>query len=63
LNVRVHGASRPAANRALAQLFDHLNNAQVKYPGTELQMIFELGSLTPQIMPKVSDSFPRNAVS
>jgi hypothetical protein len=46
LNVRVHGASRPAANRALAQLFDHLNNAQVKYPGTELQMIFELGGLT-----------------
>jgi hypothetical protein len=46
LNVRVHGASRPAANRALAQLFDHLNNAQVKYPGTELQMIFELGGVT-----------------
>ena len=46
LNVRVHGASRPAANRALAQLFDHLNSAQVKYPGTELQMIFELGGYT-----------------
>ena len=45
-HVRVHGASRPAANRALAQLFDHLNNARVKYPGTELQMIFELGGLT-----------------
>ena len=46
LNVRVHGASRPAANRALAQLFDHLNNAKVKYPGTELQMVFKLGGRT-----------------
>jgi len=46
LIVRVHGASRPAANRALVQLFDHLNNAKVKYPGTELQMVFELGGHT-----------------
>lgn len=43
LNIRVHSASRPAANRALAQLFEHLNSAQVKYPGTELKMTFELG--------------------
>jgi hypothetical protein len=43
LNIRLHGASRPAANRALVQLFEHLNSAQVKYPGTELQMVFELG--------------------
>ena len=43
LNVLVHSASRPAANRSLAQLFEHLNNAQVKYPGTELRLAFELG--------------------
>ena len=43
LNIRLHGASRPAANRALAQLFERLNSAQVKYPGTELQMVFEFG--------------------
>ena len=43
LNIRVHSASRPAANRALAQLFEHLNNAQVKYPGTEMRLIFEIG--------------------
>lgn len=43
LNICVHSASRPAANRTLAQLFEHLNNAQVKYPGTELKMAFELG--------------------
>ncbi len=46
LNIRLHGASRPAANRAIVQLFEHLNSAQVKYPGTELQMVFELGGYT-----------------
>jgi hypothetical protein len=29
--------------RALAQLFEHLNNAEVKYPGTELRLVYELG--------------------
>jgi hypothetical protein len=42
LKIRVHNASRPAANRALAQLFEHLNNAEVKYPGTELRLVYEL---------------------
>jgi hypothetical protein len=43
LHIRVHNASRPAANRALAQLFEHLNNAEVKYPGTQLRLVYELG--------------------
>ena len=46
LNIRLHSASRPAANRALAQLFEHLNNAEVKYPGTEMRLAFELGGYT-----------------
>jgi hypothetical protein len=46
LNIRVHSASGPAANRALAQLFEHLNNAEVKYPGTEMRLIYELGGYT-----------------
>ncbi|MFO8090586.1 MAG: hypothetical protein R6U13_12155 [Desulfatiglandaceae bacterium] len=46
LNIRIHSASRPAANRALAQLFEYLNNAQVKYPGTEMRLTFELGGYT-----------------
>jgi transposase len=46
LNIRVHSASRPAANRALAQLFEHLNNAEVKYPGTEMRLVYELGGYT-----------------
>lgn len=48
LNIRVHGASRPAANRTLARLFDNLTQAEIKYPGTELTMTFELGGYTPQ---------------
>jgi transposase len=47
LNIRVHNASRPAANRALAQLIEHLNNAKVKYPGTELRLVYELGGYSP----------------
>ncbi len=43
LNVRVHNASRPAANRALEQLFEHLNNAKVKYPGTDMQLFYQIG--------------------
>jgi len=46
LNIRVHSASRPAANRALVQLFEHLNKAQVKYPGTEMRLAYELGGYT-----------------
>ncbi len=46
LNIRVHSASRPAASRALAQLFEHLNKAGVKYPGTEMRLVYELGGYT-----------------
>jgi hypothetical protein len=43
LNIRVHSASRPAANRALAQLFEHLNKAEVNYPGTDMRIVYQLG--------------------
>ncbi len=46
LNIRVHSASRPAANRALIQLFAHLNKAEVKYPGTKMRLVYELGGYT-----------------
>jgi len=42
LRVRVHSASRPAANRSLAKLFDRLNEADIRYPGTEMKMTYEL---------------------
>jgi hypothetical protein len=40
------GSEQWAAHRALAQLFDHLNSAKEKYPGTQLEMAFELGGYT-----------------
>ena len=46
LNIRVHNASRPAANRALEQLFEHLNNAEVNYPGTDMRLVYQLGGYT-----------------
>jgi len=46
LNIRVHSASRPADNRALIQLFANLNKAEVKYPGTKMRLVYELGGYT-----------------
>jgi len=43
LRIRIHNASRPAANRALLCLLDHLNAAEVEYPGTEMRLYYELG--------------------
>lgn len=43
LRVRVHNASRPAANRALYRLFEKLNQAEIKYPGTDYRVVYELG--------------------
>ena len=45
LRVRVHTASRPATNRALTILFDQLNEAEVQYPGTNMNLVYELGGL------------------
>ncbi len=45
LKVIVHSASRPAANNAFKQFFDELNVAEVRYPGTDLRMIYELASM------------------
>ncbi len=43
LRVRVHYASRPAANRTLCALFDLLNNAEISFPGTDMKLVYELG--------------------
>jgi len=43
LRIRIHNASRPAANRALLRLFEQLNDAEVEYPGTEMRLYYELG--------------------
>jgi len=46
LCVQVHGASRPAVNRALEKIFVTLNEAEVVYPGTDMQLRYELGTKT-----------------
>ena len=43
LLVRVHPASRPAANSALKKLFDQLNDTELNYPETDLKLVYELG--------------------
>jgi len=43
LTIRVHGASRPEVNRVWEDLFITLNKAEIIYPGTEMQLRYELG--------------------
>jgi hypothetical protein len=54
LHVRIHGASRPAANRSLAQLLAKLNEAQAQYPGTDMHLVYELRAGEVGEGPKVS---------
>jgi len=44
LLVRIHGASTPAANRKLTELFELLNETETKYPGTDLKLFYELAT-------------------
>jgi hypothetical protein len=48
LNVRVHRCSRPAADKALNQLFEHLNAAEIIYPGTDLTLHYALVGSAPK---------------
>jgi hypothetical protein len=41
-----------------AMVGEHLNSAQVKYPGTELEMAFKLGGYTAPNHEKVSNELP-----
>jgi regulator of replication initiation timing len=49
LRVRVHPASRPVANSALKNLFDILNDAELKYPETDLKLVYEIGGQNAQL--------------
>ncbi len=44
LRIRLHGGSTPAANRTLLRLIEQLNAAELRYPGTELRLTYELGA-------------------
>ncbi len=49
LTIRVHRSARPATDRQLAKLFNHLNQAKLIYPGTRLQLAYELHGLPSSI--------------
>ena len=66
LTVRVHNASRPAANKSLTKLFRELNSARVKYPGTEMRMKYLLAAYVEKedkILNEVSHAFPASKES
>lgn len=42
LLIRIHSASRPAANRSLAALIEALNANEMIYPGTKMKTVYEL---------------------
>ncbi len=43
LHIRVHGGSRPAANKVFKRLFAQLNEIEINFPGIDLCLIYELG--------------------
>jgi transposase len=47
LRVRIHRASRPATDRRLQRLLDLLNETETLYPGTDLQLVYELAGGAP----------------
>ena len=59
LRIRVHRSARPATDRLLGKLFDHLNQAELIYPGTKLQLVYELHSHAHQSTGNVSNEIPR----
>ena len=42
LLVKVHAGSRPAVNKSLRELFEKLNESEIIYPGTDLQLVYEI---------------------
>ena len=58
LLVRVHRSSCPVTDRHRQRLFDHLNQTETSYPGTTLQMVYELVGPTVENPQMVTPLFP-----
>jgi len=54
LRIRIHGASRPAADRSITLLIEKLNEAEFYYPGTTLKLFYEMVGKGTQIPKLVS---------
>ncbi len=53
LRIRVHGASRPVANRIVAILLEKLNEMEVQYPGADMKVHYEIGSFNQHISKRI----------
>jgi len=40
--IKVHAGSRPAVNKYLSNLFEKLNEMKMIYPGTDIQLVYEI---------------------
>ena len=47
LAVQVHTLASPRSNRAVQHLLDHLNAAEITYPGTNLRLAYSLCTPSP----------------
>jgi len=59
LDVQVHPMSNPRSNRAVAHLLEHLNAADITYPGTNLRLVYSIAGhvAAPKLAP---DQNPAN---
>ena len=46
LRVKVHAGSRPAVNKSLRELLKQLNESEIIYPGTDLQLVYEIPEIS-----------------
>lgn len=46
LRIKVHAGSRPAVNKSLSDLFEKLNEAKIIYPGTDMQLVYEIPGIS-----------------
>lgn len=60
LEIRLHGASTPAANRRLNALFAALNETETTFPKTHLQLHFTMLHPPQEKRESVPDDLPRN---
>ncbi len=60
LKIRVHRSARPATDRILAELLDRLNQTEFIYPGTKLQLVYEMHGPVHKSMENVSTEIPRD---
>jgi hypothetical protein len=58
LTVRLHPLTTPRATRAVADLLDHLNETETRYPGTDLRLHYEMANTPPGDTLPGSEYFP-----